>query len=259
MIKAAFFDVDGTLVPFGEQSMPDTTRQALFQLKENGIKVFVSTGRHPIMLSEVRALFPFDGFITLNGQIAFDESGFLRKAPIEPTTMRQIIDELAQEEAPVVVLEEEHVYGDRISDMMVEVLRGLGLPTPQIMSMDRAHHHNVFQVISAVDRTQEKQLLERIPGIEFVRWNEHFVDLVPKEGGKHKGLAAVMEKYGFNQDEVIAFGDGDNDKTMLDFAGIGVAMGNAENDVKVCANHVTTHILEQGIPNALKHFKLIET
>ena len=55
----------------------------------------------------------------------------------------------------------------------------------------------------------------------------------------------------------IAFGDGGNDLSILKAAGIGVAMGNANDDVKAVANYVTTSVDEDGIWNALKHFNAI--
>lgn len=58
--------------------------------------------------------------------------------------------------------------------------------------------------------------------------------------------------------DCVAFGDGGNDKGMLEVAGIGVAMGNANDDVKAVADYVTTTVDDNGIANAFKHFKLID-
>ena len=63
--------------------------------------------------------------------------------------------------------------------------------------------------------------------------------------------------YGLTKEEIIAFGDGENDLEMLAFAGVGVAMGNADEEVKEVADYVTTEIDDDGIWNACKHFKLI--
>ena len=55
----------------------------------------------------------------------------------------------------------------------------------------------------------------------------------------------------------MAFGDGENDMDMLRYAGIGVAMGNAEEDVKVCADYITDDVEKDGIEKACKYFKMI--
>ena len=66
-----------------------------------------------------------------------------------------------------------------------------------------------------------------------------------------------MDYYSIDIDECMAFGDGGNDKEMLEFAKIGVAMGNASDDVKSIADYVTTDVDNDGILNALKHFNVL--
>ena len=70
MIKAIFFDIDGTLVSYKTHEIPQSTIEALYKLKENGIKVFIATGRGKDGLDVLNG-FPFDGYITLNGQYCY--------------------------------------------------------------------------------------------------------------------------------------------------------------------------------------------
>ena len=63
-----------------------------------------------------------------------------------------------------------------------------------------------------------------------------------------------MNHFGFTPNEAMAFGDGENDIPMLTHVGIGVAMGNASDAVKACANYVTTSVEEDGVVRALEHF-----
>ena len=66
-IKAAFFDIDGTLLPFHAKALPESTVQALASLRKNGVKTFISTGRPPVHLPYLHALdgIPFDGYVTM--------------------------------------------------------------------------------------------------------------------------------------------------------------------------------------------------
>lgn len=66
-IKAAFFDIDGTLLPFHAKALPESTVQALAALRKNGVKAFISTGRPPVHLPYLHALdgIPFDGYVTM--------------------------------------------------------------------------------------------------------------------------------------------------------------------------------------------------
>lgn len=66
-IKAAFFDIDGTLLPFHAKALPESTVQALAALRENGVKTFIATGRPPVHLPYLHALdgIPFDSYVTM--------------------------------------------------------------------------------------------------------------------------------------------------------------------------------------------------
>ena len=65
MIKAIFFDIDGTLVSFKTHTIPQSTQNALKQLREKGIKIFIATGRPKVLMLEAVGDFPFDGYSTL--------------------------------------------------------------------------------------------------------------------------------------------------------------------------------------------------
>ena len=66
-IKAAFFDIDGTLLPFHAKALPESTVQALAALRKNAVKTFIATGRPPVHLPYLHALdgIPFDGYVTM--------------------------------------------------------------------------------------------------------------------------------------------------------------------------------------------------
>ena len=93
MIKAIFFDIDGTLLSHTTYSVPESTKKALRLLKEKGILTFIATGRH---LSEMRDLpiqdLEFDACITLNGQYCFNKDGMIYGLPIEQTDINNIIN-----------------------------------------------------------------------------------------------------------------------------------------------------------------------
>ena len=71
------------------------------------------------------------------------------------------------------------------------------------------------------------------------------------------GVRAAMERYGLAPEEVMAFGDGENDITMLALAGTGVAMGNGDEAVKAMADYVTDTVDNGGVSKALRHFGLL--
>ena len=80
-IRAAFFDFDGTLLPFGAAALPASTVRALGRLRQNGVKVILATGRPPIHLPRMPMLraVTLDGYVMMNGQYCFDETGVFRE------------------------------------------------------------------------------------------------------------------------------------------------------------------------------------
>ena len=93
MIKAVFFDIDGTLFSHKSMEVPESTREALKLLRRNGVKSFIATGR---CWDEMKSLpidyFEFDGMVLLNGQICIDNNGnVLYESPIESGDLKEII------------------------------------------------------------------------------------------------------------------------------------------------------------------------
>ncbi len=107
------------------------------------------------------------------------------------------------------------------------------------------------------DFETEKEIRKLMPDCEFGRWHPTFVDITAKGNTKQKGMEHILEYFGMDVSETMAFGDGGNDIPMLRFAEIGVAMGNSSEEVQQHANYVTTSVDEDGIANALKHFHVI--
>ena len=106
-------------------------------------------------------------------------------------------------------------------------------------------------------KEEEKEIRPSIPTCEIGRWYPSFADITAKGDTKQKGIDEIIRYFGIKLEETMAFGDGGNDITMLRHAAIGVAMGQAKEDVKAAADYVTAPIDEDGISKAMKHFGII--
>ena len=115
----------------------------------------------------------------------------------------------------------------------------------------------IYQFIGYMNLEETEKIASKIPNCKITRWYDEGIDIISKDGGKANGIQKILEFYGMTREEIIAFGDSDNDMDMLEFAGIGVAMGNAEESVKAVADYITTDIDEDGIWNACRHWELI--
>lgn len=260
MIKAVFFDVDGTLVSFKTHQVPQSTLEAIKELQAKGIKVFVATGRHPSILSEGNNVheIDFDGFVTLNGQYCFTKD---REIIYENNICKEdivfLLEFMKENKFPCAFVEDKDTYINYIDDVVENLLKSVNVPLPPVENIERAINGKVFQLNPYVNVEFQEKLMKVLPNCEATRWSPAFIDVIPAGGGKHVAIEKIMEYYGYKKDEIMAFGDGGNDKTMLMTAGIGVAMGNANEDVKEIANYVTISVDENGVLNALKYFNII--
>ena len=116
---------------------------------------------------------------------------------------------------------------------------------------------DVFQIMLGCDLEERKYILKGTKNAKLAAWWDRAIDIIPKEGGKGAAIEQVLAHYKFSKEEAIAFGDGENDIDMLKFAGVGVAMGNANDRVKRHADYVTDCVDQDGIKKALQYYKMI--
>lgn len=261
MIKAAFFDLDGTLVPYGEPGMTARLREDLFALRRRGIRTILATGRGRHDLENIGMLgdVEFDSYITYNGCCCYDGDGIYRSVPISQSDLKAACAVLREHPEIVAIVEGENGnFFNRMNDEILELYRMVTPEAYPVRSPDAAIGEAVYQVVPFVERGGEAQFLSVMPGCTATRWSEFAIDVIPKGDGKADGIRAALERYGLRAEETIAFGDGENDIPMLKLAGIGVAMGNAGQVVKDAADHVTASVREDGVSVALRQFGLLE-
>lgn len=109
-----------------------------------------------------------------------------------------------------------------------------------------------------ITEEEEKEIRPSIPTCEIGRWYPSFADVTAKGDTKQKGIDEIIRYFNIKLEDTMSFGDGGNDISMLRHAAIGVAMGQAKDDVKAAADYVTAPIDEDGISKAMKHFGIIE-
>ena len=231
MIKAIFFDVDGTLLSHRTGRISPHTRACIRALRAGGTLVFLSTGRH---ILELRSLpvgeMAFDGYITLNGQLCLDSSQRqLSGTPLPPQAVQALADLFCADGPPLALVEEERIYINRVTDAVRQAQAEISTPVPEVAPYTG---RPVYQATAFCSRKEEA-------------------------GGKAAGMRRFLTRFGLSRLECMAFGDAENDLDMLAYAGIGVAMGNASEAVKHAADYVTASVDEKGIEQALRHFRLI--
>lgn len=261
MIKAIFFDIDGTLLSFKTHAMPQSTIDAIRAVKRNGIKVIIATGR---LLGQVKGLdeIEFDGFITVNGAYCATAGGDVigrRSIPRgELESLLSYQDNVLR--FPFAFMSENGSYINYADDHRVQQISDLiKVAAPPVRDLRTMIGDEVFQICLYVDKvTEDKIMREALVSCESSRWHPILADVNLKGTNKSVGIGEFLNYYNIERSETMAFGDGGNDIDMLKYVGTGVAMGNAGNDVKAVANYITDSVDSDGVANALRHFGLIK-
>lgn len=257
MVKVIFFDVDGTLVSIGSGEIPQSALEALKKLKEKGIKIVLATGRHA---NEIKQLpldgLAFDCYLSLNGQLGVDASfETLFGAPICEKAKEELLEIYRRREISLILTMEKEQCINFVSDLAADVMKDIGIDVPVRSDIVPG---DIYQATTFYREGDAVWFRSNCPtDCIIARWGEGAVDILAGDGGKVRGIRRYLDALGISKEEIMAFGDGENDVEMLEFAGIGVAMGNATEAAKAAADYVTATVEEDGIEKALQHFKLI--
>lgn len=256
MIKAAFFDIDGTLLSYKTKRVCDSAKAAIARLQEKGILCIVATGRHMIQMSKLPvADIPFDAFVMLNGQLVLDkQQNVLFDVPIEGKAKAFLVEKFNDHTYPAIIIEEKDMYLNYVTDHVEKVHEIIAIAKPELSDYKGG---NIYQVCAYL-RPEDEHLVDEIrEDVVMTGWHYGGKDIIAAGGGKMTGIKRYLEHTGIAREEIIAFGDAENDLEMIRYAGIGVAMGNGSEEVKAAADFVTADIDDNGIEKALKHYNLI--
>ena len=256
MIKAIFFDIDGTLLSHAINDIPTSTLRALDALREKGILLFLASGRH---LAELKNLplhdYPFDGYITQTGQICYDRNfETIFKDPIGREDAQILARHFNEKTLPIVFLNERDLYINYVDDYVIAVQKSINTPVPEIGSYKGEDLYGAT-VFGRGEKISE--LVSHLKNCRRSFWHDSASDIVLSTAGKVKGIEAIMKRFSIKKEEIMAFGDADNDLDMIEYAGIGVVMGNGSDNMKKIADYITDPVDEDGIFNAVRHFGLI--
>ena len=231
-IKMIVTDLDGTLLR-DDKSISEYTREILSRCRESGIKVVCATGRGG-SADKVAPADLFDGRITMNGAAAKAGDASIYKCMIPYQIAQPIL-----------------IACDRYGLKTTSELNGMhysnfAVPdewatVTNYQKVDFANHNIDCETLYAVINSPADILFieEHLPG-ELYMYVSRFdlAQIMHKDATKSKALSKLARLWGIDQSEIAAFGDDLNDIDLLEYAGYGVAMGNAVDDVKAAADYI---------------------
>lgn len=257
-IKAAFFDIDGTLYSHAIHDVPYSTKKALFYLHECGIKVGIATSRCRYEMrntSRFLQTFPFDGSIYDGGALVLDKESMISAQTMEKEDVYVL---LSYAKRHGLTFRYSTYDGDYFASAPNfedrDIFFELYLNTPTIKEYQNDEVLNIL--IYARNDKQKAEIVKLLPHISMIN-HDRVLEINSGKVDKSLGVGLLSKTWGIHMDEIICFGDGANDVYFLKAAGIGVAMGNGCSEVKAVADFVSKKIDEDGISHALQTYGII--
>ncbi len=258
MKNIILFDVDGTLYDNNEKIVPKSTIEAIKKLRKDDRNILIiATGRSPYQLDVLRDLDKyFDYKVLINGQVTLKDNELVGSNPIPLELKKGIYDFLDKNKIPggFIGLTEQSINFS--NDVVVKAFEYIETKPPKV-SNDFHLNNEIYQIWLFADSGVAKLIEEKFTDVRCVSWYSEGFDILPRGVSKVNGIKRILEKIGTDDKVIYAFGDGNNDVEMIEFADYGIAMGNGADILKKKADYVTDSVSSDGIAKALSHFKLI--
>lgn len=278
-IKAVFFDIDGTFLT-DTKTVQRSTARAIEQLRTQGIKVGLATGRGPAFARSYLEVYQMDFAVTYNGQYVMTRDQVVYANPLPKSTILKLMTYAQKHKIELSFGTRSGLIGSGLirlgTNSRAQVLGNL-LPRAWAKTVEQVFkhgirrlrpqnyqrlaelsHETIYQIVLVATDEKDQGLQAQFPGVRVTRSSPYSADVISKGQSKLRGICRLAQHFGWDLDEIMAFGDSENDKDMLANVGVGVAMGNAGQDVQNLARHTTSANNQNGIAQALFHYGLID-
>lgn len=263
--KLLVLDLDGTLTNAKKEITP-RNREALIRVQQQGVKLILASGRPTFgiaPLADELRMKEFGGFIlSYNGGEIIDWStGEIVYANVLPDEVIPRLYECAtRNQLPILTYDRQYIITEYPDDVYVrkeaflnkmqiypskDFLKDIRLPLPKCLIVGEPHRLIPIEAELSVELQGQ---------LSVYRSEPFFLELVPQGIDKAQSLSVLLNRLNMNREEIVAVGDGYNDLSMIQFAGLGVAMGNAQEPVKKAADYITLSNEEDGVAAVVNKF-----
>lgn len=259
-------DLDGTLLNDNKTISP-FTKNIIHKIREQGHLVMISTGR-PYRSSEMyyKELQLDTPIVNFNGAFVHNPRNHTFGAyhsPMDLEVVKEIVEACHNYDFHNIIAEvKDDVYFHYHDEKLLDIF-SLGNPKTTTGNLKAFLKEAPTSLLIHAKEEEVPKIRKHLTEVhaEFIdhrRWGApfHIVELVKYGLNKAVGVKKVADFYGIPKERIIAFGDEDNDLEMLDYVGVGVAMGNATDDVKQVADQVTLSNEKDGIGVFLEDYLL---
>ena len=274
-IKMIGLDLDGTLLT-DRKELTGRTRNAISKAMKQGVEVLVATGRPWLGVPEELRKFPGMRYaLTSNGARIIDtvENRVIEDHLLLPELAKKALEICGKYDTLQEVYFDGQGYApaDKMicvekyhkNPSMCEYMRKTRIPVRDIFELVETEKRGLDKVQALFADMEERSRawmeLKENSGLELVGSLKYNIEINAAGVNKGTGLVNLGRLLGIRREEIMAFGDGDNDETMLREVGFGVAMANAEEQVKAASDYVTLSNEEDGVAAAIEKFVLSQT
>ena len=267
-IRVLALDLDGTLTN-DEKIVTPRTRAALDAAAAQGVTIVLASGR------------PTAGVLPLAKELGLDKKGgcvlaynggkivdcttgeTLYQVQLGAEFVPELCEFAAKQDVAIITYDQQGVVSERPDDQWaLRECFTCKLPMKGVENLPAYVNYPISKMLITLDPAKRDAVCEagqkQFAGrIDLYPSSPFFIEAVPLGVAKDKSLAALLERMGLTRENLMACGDGLNDRSMISFAGVGVAMQNAEDEVKAVADYVTTaDNNHDGVAEAIEKFIL---
>jgi Cof subfamily protein (haloacid dehalogenase superfamily) len=266
--KMVVLDLDDTLLR-DDHTISPRTKKALMDAQEAGVKVVLASGRPTYAMIDIAKELELDAFgsfiLSFNGAkiMNFKTKEEVFSSTLSPETIHNLY-RISKEEGVWIHTYVEDTIVTEENNRFTEVEAHItGMPIEEVPSFVDAVTEPVVKALMLEEPEKlaavETKLQQTLAGeLNVARSKPFFLEFTEAGVDKGTSLHQLINQLGIKQEEVIAMGDSYNDLAMIRFAGLGVAMGNAPDDIKEIANHVTDTNMNDGVAKVVESFILAE-
>lgn len=265
--KIIALDIDGTLTNSQKEITP-RTRYALIEAQKKGKKIILASGRHPLGIKNIARdllLDQYGGYVmAFNGGKIIDfstgQTVVSKDFPLE--YLSDILGVIKESNLTIHTYDDKKIItGGNMNDYSYVEQETLGMEMIIADDFSAAIPEKINKLLLSGEPTEIDEYCEflskRYDGLlDVYKSAPYFLEIMPFGVTKGSMLPMLLKKLELTNEELIAFGDNYNDITMIGYAGLGVAMGNAEEDVKKIANYVCESNDDDGVAKTLEKFVL---
>ena len=267
-IRVLALDLDGTLTN-DEKIVTPRTRAALDAAAAQGVTIVLASGR------------PTAGVLPLAKELGLDKKGgcilsynggkiidcgtgeTLYQVQLGAEYVPELCAFAAEQDVTIITYDQQGVVTEHPQDeWALKECFTCKLPMKGVADLPAYVDYPICKMLITLDPARRDAVCEagrqRFEGrVDLYPSSPFFIEAVPMGVAKDKSLAALLERMGLTRANLMACGDGLNDRSMIAFAGVGVAMQNAEGPVKAAADYVTTaDNNHDGVAEAIERFIL---